>query len=75
MGCRFNPRCQLLNRTDQSLTEFTQSSPVQTSVEGFTHVRAREPKVDVILIIGHGVLDEHESAGVYHIVGVNVPLS
>jgi hypothetical protein len=35
-------------------------SPVQTAVKGIAYVAARQPEVDVVLIVGDGVLNTRE---------------
>jgi hypothetical protein len=48
---------QISNRVKDGLVEFFQSSPLQSPVERLTYTGAGLPKIDVILIVGHRVLD------------------
>ena len=57
---QFDSRGQLLDRPECGLTEVIQSSPAQTTVEGFTYFSAGQAKVDVILIICRAILHKCE---------------
>jgi hypothetical protein len=57
----FDSQSQFSNRIQDGLVELIQPSPLQSSVEHLTHVTASPPKVDEILIVGHGVLERRES--------------
>lgn len=70
-----NSRRQLLDRPQHGLAEFTQSSPIQTSVKSFTYTSTRQPKVNVILFVGHGVLNKREPKAGHRRIGGSVPLS
>ena len=48
---------QLSDSTEHGSVEFFQLSPVQSPVQGLTHFTAGPPKIDVVLIVGHRVLD------------------
>jgi hypothetical protein len=50
----------LLDRPKHGLIEIIQSSPVQTALEGFTYITARQSEAEVILIVADGVLDKHK---------------
>ena len=53
-------RSQIPNRVEDRLVEFIQLSPLQSPVEHLTYITASPSKFDVILIVGHGVLDTRE---------------
>jgi hypothetical protein len=55
--------------------EFVQLFPLQPSVEYLTHIAAIPPKVNVILVVGHGVLYKRELAVRLHRRGTNLPES
>jgi hypothetical protein len=55
-------RSQISDRIEGGLVEFVQLFPLQSPMEHFAHITAIPPKVDVILIVGHCVLDSGESA-------------
>jgi hypothetical protein len=59
-------RSQVSNRIEDGLVEFVQPFPIQSPVKYLTHVTAVPSKVDVILIVGPGVLCERESAVRFH---------
>ena len=50
-------RGQISNRIEDGLGEFIQPSSLQSPVEGFTYTGARSPKLKVILVVGHRILD------------------
>ena len=49
--------------------------PVQTPVEGFTYTGAGFPKLDVIVFVGHGVLNERKAEACILRKVRNIPLS
>ena len=51
-------RSQISNRIEDKLVEFFQLPSIQSRVERFAHFTAILPKLDVVLIVGHSVLDE-----------------
>ena len=51
-------RSKMSNCVEEGLTELVQSSALQFPVEDLAHIAARPPKVDVILVVGHRVLDD-----------------
>ena len=46
---------------EDGLVEFVHSSPLQSPVEYLTHVTADPPKVDIVLVVGHRILESLES--------------
>ena len=52
----FDPRRQLSNRIRHGLADLVQSLPIHPPIEGFTYVGACQPELDVIGLVGHGVL-------------------
>jgi hypothetical protein len=54
-------RSQISNRVEDGLVEFVQPFPVQSPVKYLTHITAVPSKVDIVLIVCHGVLNGHES--------------
>ena len=54
-------RSQTTNCIEEWLVELIQSSPFQSLVECLAHISASPPKVDVVPIVGHRVLDRRES--------------
>ena len=56
----FNSHRQLPNRRKHRPVEFIQSSPIQPTVEGLTHICARQPKFNVIFSVFHRVLHQRE---------------
>jgi hypothetical protein len=54
-------RSQISNRIEDGLIKFVRSLPLQPPVEYLTHIPAIPPQINVILVVGHGVLDGCES--------------
>jgi hypothetical protein len=54
-------RGQISNRIQDGLGEFVQLSPPQPPVEHLTNIAAIPPEVDVVPIVGHGILNRRES--------------
>jgi hypothetical protein len=54
-------RSQLSDRIENGLIELVQLPPLQFPVEYLTYISTSLPEVDVILIVGHRVLDGRES--------------
>ena len=54
-------RSQLSNRVEYGLVDLIQLSSPQLPVEYLAYIAASPPKVDVILIVGHRILDRHKS--------------
>jgi hypothetical protein len=54
-------RIQISNRIEDRLGEFVQLFPLQSPIEHLTYIAAVPPKVDIVLIVGQGVLDMCES--------------
>jgi hypothetical protein len=52
---------QISNRIEDGLVESIYPSSLQSLVEYLAYVTASPPKVDVILIVGHRVLERRES--------------
>jgi hypothetical protein len=55
-------RRQISNRIQDGLGEFFQLSPPQPPVEHLTNIATISPEVDVVPIVGHGILNRRESA-------------
>ena len=55
-------RSQIPNRIQDGLVELVQLFPLQPSMEYLTHVTAIPPKVDIIPVVGHCVLNRYQSA-------------
>ena len=53
-------RSQTSDRIDEWLVEFIQSSPLQSPVECLTNISASPSKFEIVLIVGHRVLDKHK---------------
>ena len=73
LGARHRPGSlsELSNRTEDGLVELIQLPSLQLPVEYLTHVTANPAKVDVVLIVGHSVLEGCESEVRLHRVGGN----
>ena len=50
-------RIQISNRVKDGLVEFVQPFPLQSSVEDLTYTPAVPPKLDILLVAGHSVLN------------------
>jgi hypothetical protein len=61
MDLWLNSRSQFSNRPKDGLIEFFHLSPFQTLVENTTYIGAIQPEGNVILFVGHGVLDKRKS--------------
>ena len=74
---RYRPgsRSKLSDRIEDGLVELIQISSLQFPVKHLTYVAASPAKIDVILIVGHGVLDRCESEAHFHRVEGIVPES
>ena len=46
------------DRTENGPVEFVQPSPIQSPVQGLTYFTAGPSKIEVILIVGHRILDD-----------------
>jgi hypothetical protein len=68
-------RSQLSDRIEDGLIELVQLSSLQFPVEYLECITASPPEVEVILVVGHRVLDRRESEVRLHRVIENVPES
>ena len=68
-------RSKVSNRVKDRLVEFIQSFPLQSPVEYLTYVPAIPSKVNVILVVGHSILEGRELAVRLRRVRVNLPES
>ena len=56
MHCWFGSRRQLMNRIGHGLADLVQFLPVHPPIEGSAYIGAGQPELDVIGLVGHGVL-------------------
>ena len=70
---RFNPHRQLAYRIAHGPTEVFRSLPVHPLNKGCTDVGAVQPEFEVILLIGHGILEKRKSESHRRRIGGRVP--
>ena len=65
-------RGQFLDRTEYRLAEIIHPSAIQPPIESLTYFTASQREIEVILIVGHRVLDEVSERVCLRTVGGNV---
>ena len=64
-------RSQTSNRIEDGLVELIRLSPIQSQVECLTYTSASPPKLNIIPIFGHRVLDKPESQARFRRIGTH----